>query len=887
MTGLRWAMGLLRRRPARMLGLTATVALAVVLTASLGAFFAASRARMTTDAVGAVPVDWQVQLAPTADVTKATSVVSSAPGVVKAMPVGYADTPGFSSGSGGAGGGVRTTGPGKVLGLPPGYAAAFPGEIRPLVGASDGVLLAQQTAANLGATVGSTVSIGRPGLPPARVTVAGVVDLPVADSLFQAVGASPGSSPTAPPDNVALLPASEFAKLFPAGTPGVLTQLHVELARNLPADPGAAFAQVIARAHNLEAALAGAGRVGDNLSARLDAARTDAVYAELLFLFLGIPGVVLAGLLASVVAAAGHERRRKEQALLRLRGASRPTIMRLAGAEALVVAIPGVLLGLGIADLVGRSVFGSGGFGATTAQAITWIVVAWLAGLGLALLTIVLPATRDAKMLTVNVARAEIGTDRKPMWSRLYLDVALMSVGGLVFWQAVRSGYQVVLAPEGVPTISISTFTLLAPALFWSGAALLSWRLGSVMLGSGKRLVALVVRPFAHGMSGIIASSMARQRKLLSRATVLMALTASFALTVAVFNATYASQAVVDAQLTNGADVSAMTATLKGLPTGIADRVAALPGVASATTMQHRFAYVGNDLQDLYGIDPATIGATTPMSDAFFGNGSATATLAVLGNTPNGALLSDETVRDYQLTIGDTVRLRLQSASDSQYHVIPFTFVGIAREFPTAPHDSFIVANASYVAAQTGTPSVQTLLVHTSGSPPVVAGEVRTLLGTSSGATVQDIVSQQRITLSSLTAVDLHGLTRLELSYALVLAAACSGLVLAVGVRERRRSYAIAAALGAKARQLAAFVWAEAAFVTIVGTVLGVLTGWGIALVLVKILTGVFDPPPEHLSVPWPYLMAALTCVAIATAAAGSATLAAIRRPQPEALRDL
>ena len=24
--------------------------------------------------------------------------------------------------------------------------------------------------------------------------------------------------------------------------------------------------------------------------------------------------------------------------------------------------------------------------------------------------------------------------------------------------------------------------------------------------------------------------------------------------------------------------------------------------------MQHRFAYVGNDLQDLYGIDPATIG---------------------------------------------------------------------------------------------------------------------------------------------------------------------------------------------------------------------------------------------------------------------------------------
>src|SRR5205807_9601367 len=92
--------------------------------------------------------------------------------------------------------------------------------------------------------------------------------------------------------------------------------------------------------------------------------------------------------------------------------------------------------------------------------------------------------------------------------------------------------------------------------------------------------------------------------------------------------------------------------------------------------------------------------------------------------------------------LGDLVRLRLQFASDHRYNVVPFHYVGIVREFPTAPHDSFIVANASYVGQRTGSSAPQTLLVKTSGSPPVVAQEVRGVLGPSSGATVQDIVTQ-------------------------------------------------------------------------------------------------------------------------------------------------
>jgi putative ABC transport system permease protein len=886
MLGLTWLAGLVRRRTARLAGQTAGVALAVLLLASLGTFFASSREHMTEQAVAAVPVDWQVQLAPGTDVEKAQQTVAGAAGVTAALPVGYAGTTGFRAKTGET---VQSTGPGEVLGLPSDYVATFPGEIRFLSGARSGVLLAQQTAANLHATVGTVVTIGRPDAPPVKETVAGIVDLPFADSLFHTIGAPAGSGLTAPPDNVMLLPASTWQALF-ASTPGsATTQIHVALAPDLPADPGAAFASVVARANNLEASMAGSGLVGNDLGAQLDAARGDAAYAQLLFVLLGIPGVILAGLLTSVIAGSGRDRRRREQALLRSRGASTRQIVRLAAAEAALTGAIGVGLGLAGAMLTGRIAFGTTRFGATGSQALAWALGSAAAGVALSLATVVAPAWRDARSLTVRSAGSAIGVyDRRPIWQRLYLDVVCLVSGGLVYWQAVRNGFQVVLAPEGVPTISVSTFTLLAPVLFWIGSALLMWRIGSVVLSRGRAVLARIARPWARGLSGVIAASMSRQRRALSRGLVLMALTASFAVSVGLFNTTYAVQARVDARLTNGADVSVQTSAgdLAGLPPALPATVRALPGVADAQPMQHRFAYVGNDLQDLYGITPATIGQATSMSDAYFAGGSAQQVLATLARTPDGVLVSDETVHDFQLQPGDLVRLRLQFP-DGAYHVVPFHYVGIAREFPTAPRDSFLVANASYVAQRTGSAAAQTLLVRTNGSPPGVANAIRTVLGPASGATVQDVVTQQRITLSSLTAMDLAGLTKLELSFALLLAVASSGLVLGLGLAERRRTFAIASALGARRRQLAAFIWSEAAFVALGGVVLGGVAGWWLAYVIVKILTGVFDPPPSHLSVPWIYLAAFVAATAAAVMAAAASALRATRRPAIEIVRDL
>jgi putative ABC transport system permease protein len=883
MLGLIWLNGLLARRAPRLAAAAIGVAAAVALLASLGSFLAAAKSTMTVRSVTRVSVDWQVEGSPSIE-----PALRADHRIVDLRRVDFATTAGLQARTAGQ---TLTTGAGQVLGLPPGYAAGFPGEIRPLVGDPGGVLLAQQTAANLHASPGDTVTVQRAGLPAASLRVDGVVDLPHADSLFQQVGALPGAQPQAPPDNVLLVPADAWHRLFDpvarARPDQVRTQFHVRLDHALPKDPAAAYTKVTGSARNLEVRLSGAGRIGDNLGAALGAARQDALYAQILFLFLGLPGAVIAGLLTAVVVGSGAVRRRTEQALLRTRGATQRTLVSLAAAEALVVGVAGAVAGLGLAAVTGWLVFGSSRFGTTAATAAYWQGGAALAGLLIAALAVLVPAVRDARRITVATARRQVGAPKRgPAWWRYGLDLWLLVAAGAVFWVLGRGGYTIVLVPEGVPTISVSYWAFAAPALLWAGAGLLAWRLVYALLGRGRPLVARLIRPLAGGLSDAVAATLSRQRGLIARTVALAALTVAFAATTSTFDATYRHQALVDAQLTNGADVTVTQSPGTYVPPDQARQIAAVPGVGHVEPMQHRFAYVGSDLQDLYGIHPATIAGATGLQDAYFSGGTARGLLGRLARRPDSVLISEETMKDFQLHLGDQIRLRLQDGRTKQYRTVTFHFAGIAKEFPTAPKDSFILANADYVAAQTGSDTVGTFLVSAHGrSPHEVAAALRGRLGAQPQIT--DLDSVRQVIGTSLTAVDLRGLTGIELAYALALAAAATGLLLGLGFTERRRTYALASMLGARGRQLGAFVWTEVAVVAIGALVLGGAAGWALTQMLVKVLTGVFDPPPAALSVPWAYLALvgglALTTLLIA----GRQAIRAVRKPPITVLRDL
>ena len=383
----------------------------------------------------------------------------------------------------------------------------------------------------------------------------------------------------------------------------------------------------------------------------------------------------------------------------------------------------------------------------------------------------------------------------------------------------------------------------------------------------GRAPLTWVLRPLAGELAPTVAAGMGRQRRLLARSLALVALATAFGVSTAVFTATYAQQAEADARLTNGADVTVTESPGTVVGPAFANRLAAVRGVHGVEPLQHRFAYVGSDLQDLYGVRPRTIAEAGRLQDGWFGGGTATGLMRTLAATPDGVLVSAETVKDFQLHPGDTLRLRIQDGRSKRFMTIPFRYVGVAKEFPTAPKDSFFVANAGYVAKTTRSAAVGAFLVQTT-DPVAVASRLRALVGTS--AQVTDIVGQRHIVGSGLTAVELSGLTRIELAFALGLALAASGLALAIGLAERRRSFAILAALGARRRPLGAFVWSEALYVTVGGIALGAVLAATITWLLIKVLTGVFDPPPDTAAVPWGYLGAVLARADAAVAAAGS-----------------
>ena len=882
MVTLTWLRGLVAHRRARILGTALGVAVGVALLASIGSFLSATNAKMTQRAIQRVPVDWQVEGRNGVSAARLLAQVRHQPGVERALPVSFAGASGFSARTGGS---TQTTGAGRILGMPRGYAKAFPGEVRTLAGRGDGVALAQQTAANLHARPGSLVTLRPAHGRPVTVRVAGVVDLPEADSLFQQVGAPPGAQPQAPPDNVVLLPQRLFDRAA-KGSP-VTTQVHAAVSHALPASPSGAFDAIEGRARNLETRLAGSGLVGDNLGATLDKAREDALYAQILFLFLGVPGAVLAALVTATIASAGAARRRRDAALLRTRGASTRRLVGLALGETAAAGALGVAAGLAGALAIGAAAFHEASFGASTLAAVLWATGAALAGLLIAAAAITVPAWRDARSLTVAGQRREIGRrDRAPWWARYGVDFLCLAGSGLVYWQASRNGYKLVLAPEGVPQVSVNWYALLAPVLAWIGAGLLIYRIADLVLARGRAPLTRTLRPLAGELSPTVAATMGRQRPLLARSLALVALTAAFAASTAVFNSTYQQQAAVDALLTNGADVSVLESPGAQVGPQGAARLARVPGVKSVEPLQHRFAYVGADLQDLYGVRPSSIGSAGRLQDAWFAGGTARQLMRQLATRPDSVLVSAETVHDFQLNPGDLIRLRLQDGRTKRYRTVPFHYAGVANEFPTAPTDSFLVANAAYVAKATGSDAVGTFLVQTHGaSPGTVAQRVRKVVGTS--AQVTDVDHQRRIVGSNLTAVELSGLTKVELAFALVLAAASAGLALALGLHERRRTFAIAGALGARTRQLGAFVWCESAFVTAGGLLLGALSAAALSEMLVKVLTGVFDPPPDSVAVPGAYLAGLLALTLASVVVACATTLRALRRPAIEELRDL
>ena len=262
----------------------------------------------------------------------------------------------------------------------------------------------------------------------------------------------------------------------------------------------------------------------------------------MLFLFLGLPGVILAALLTGALVAGGAQRRRDEQALLRTRGLTPRAVAGFAAAEAILVGLAGGAIGLALA----------------------------------AVAALVVDALRRGR------AAPRCGAGR------------LLGVqpGQLLARPRPRAGSDDLGLLLGVPR----------------AGAVLARRRDAPVAGRGAR-------PTVPSMASMAAAGW----------------------------------------------------------------------VAHVEPIQHRFAYVGADLQDLCGVHPGSIMSATALQAAYFQGGTAAALMRTLAARPDPLLVSDETVKDFPLRPGDLINLRLPDRTTQQLRTVPFHYAGIVKEFPTAP----------------------------------------------------------------------------------------------------------------------------------------------------------------------------------------------------------
>ena len=665
----RFVLRQLLRTPGRTLTRALVLAASAALLAAMVLFIGHSLRTMSATAVRSVPIDWQGPVASAGAAERVAGAVAQQPGVAAALPVATAP---FAGAEHAAPFGKIRAGAGSVLAVPPGYERSF-STLRLLHGSlqAGGVVLDQQLAATLQAAVGDTVTLTpRPGAATVALRVTGIAVVSAADTLFQALNPQVGPAPAQPPADIAVIPFATFTKLYapalasiappnaaaaavPGAAQGVSWQVQAQVdPRALHGSPQSALNQSTRIRNRVERSLPGRVQFVDNLSDTLTSAAGDALYAEALYIMLAVPGALVGLGLAYLAALGAVERDRRILRLLRARGASRRKLLGLAAIESAFV---GAL---------------AGGLGALVALLSVW----WLVGGQLSTWPWALAVSLAVGLLGSFAGRVAAGVGAlaeeqraaKPLWQRLWLDVIALGVSGLVYWLTARTGFSAVVNPDSNPTLSLSVYMFLAPALLWIGATLLLVRVRG-------RIFELLAPRRATRPRDFLLVSAARRAAAINRGLVVVTLLLAFAVNLSVFSATWNQQSLVDARLSVGSDIVVSGAT------GTQAAVAGVPGVTGTTALDHTYAYVGPDLQDTFAIDAATFAHGTSLLDSYFIGGSARQMLDRLRATPDAILVSKETVTDYSLSVGDLLKLRTLDHRTGRFRVVPFHVAEAAR----------------------------------------------------------------------------------------------------------------------------------------------------------------------------------------------------------------
>lgn len=831
--------------------------------------------------------------------------VAKVPGVAAADGLGFADLPPGSLAAGGPG--VRR--PVRIFAFDRRYQAHYP-SIRIVSGGfrPGSVLLSAEAVRALGAEPGATIDLRIPGLRTRlSLPVSGVVDLAHAQPLFSSRKSTKLEQFLYVPDAVVVSPETFRDEIIPAFARArasvgsviksfPVLELDVLIDRTrLQADPGKALEQTKRVAGAIDRIGPGQDFLIDNISNTLTVANDDAAAGKRMFLFLGLPGALMGAFLATYAGGILAAAQRREQAVLRVRGAHRGHLRRIAVSKALAFAGGGSLIGIALGVASAVAILGWSTFSEAAVRDLAGSgLIAVGAGAVITALALYIPARRSVGR-EVSVERREMQPTSIPGWRRWWLDLALLAAAGISELVAVRTG---ALDPasgsvySGV-SISLPSRLMLAPLIAWVGGVLVCVRL---LLAIASRLPAPSSRRFGPVIRGVLSRSLRRRSWALATGIIGLGLVVGFGTNLAIFTATYDAAKAADSRFVVGSDLRITPSVLSARRSRANDAseltIAGISAVSPVVFRLENSVLIGPYNQrrkNLAAIDPASFARVAPLPDAFFVDRSAAGTLTALEADPRGVLVDVETADDLQVDAGDTVQIILALGTKRETRE-RFRVVGLFDRVPGFPEGANLVVNLRRYVDTTGLPGIDFFLADVADDSR--AGLDRAVAALQSGpGTTNPIHIDSAATVldkdqSSLTALNVTGLVRLDSLYLLLMSGAAVAIFVFGLMLQRRREYVTLRAQGLQMRELQALVLLEAALVAVCGLVAGIVVGSGVAFLLVQILRALFIlDPPVIFPVGRIAMLAAL--VLSATIASGLVASEILRRLKPaEILRE-
>jgi putative ABC transport system permease protein len=766
-----------------------------------------------------------------------------------------------------------------------------------------------ETARALHAVPGSsTIALRLPGLrSPLVLPVSGIADLSQSKPLFYSRKSASLEDFLYFPQSVVVDPSTLRDRVLPAyraatATRGAmlasspLLELDVRLKRSqLRADPVVALSQSQAVARAIGRIAPGQDYLIDNASNTLQVARDDAVVAKRMFLFLGLPGALLAAFLAAFAGSVLAGAQRREQALLRLRGAHRGNLLRMLAIRSVMLAGAGSIVGTAAGFASAIAVLGWGPLGETSFGR---LAVSALLAVSLGVLTTALALYLPGRRALGNEIaheRAELAPTSMPVWRQRRLDLVVLALAAAGEVVALNSS-----AFDAMPgsvyngqAVSLPTRLLSLPIVLWIAGILVAVRLIQVAL---SRLPLPSPPRFGSLVLGTLVRSVRRRSWALVGAIVCVGLVIAFGTALSTFTATYDSAKANEARFLVGGDLRVTPSVLstRPHPPSYAGslRVAGIAAVTPAVFSVENAVLTGqfsSDRQNLAAVDPLGYLRVAAPADRFFVGGSARGVLGALAANPRGMLVEVGAAESLQLKVGDEAPVLIARGTRDQ-RTVGLRVLGLFRRMPGFPEGATILANLSTYDAATGGKRADVFLASAArGGADGLRSAVDALRSGPGRADQLNIETTSTVLgkdQSSLTALNVHGLVSLDGSYTMLMAAAALGMFVFGLMLERRREYVTLRAQGAPAWRVRNLVLGETALVGVCGLLAGIAVGVGMGTLLVHVLQPLFILAPELVLPPGRIAMLAGLAAAAIIVSSFAASLLLRRLRATELLRE-